>query len=85
MGLSPYDILVVASLVQQESNSQDFPKVAQVIYNRLHAHHTLEFDSTVNYPLEDAVEHLRVAGLAGHRDLFARHRCAARRRASPAR
>jgi UPF0755 protein len=52
MGLSPYDILVVASLVQQESNTQDFPKVAQVIYNRLHAHHTLEFDSTVNYPLD---------------------------------
>ena len=52
MGLSPYDVLVVASLVQQESRSQDFPKVAQVIYNRLHTHHTLEFDSTVNYPLD---------------------------------
>lgn len=52
MGLSPYDILVVASLVQQESNTPDFAKVAQVIYNRLHAHHTLEFDSTVNYPLD---------------------------------
>ncbi|HWF28200.1 MAG TPA: endolytic transglycosylase MltG [Mycobacterium sp.] len=52
MHLSPYDILVVASLVQQEASSQDFPKVAQVIYNRLHDHHTLEFDSTVNYPLD---------------------------------
>ena len=52
MKLSPYDILVVASLVQQESNSQDFAKVAQVIYNRLNARHTLEFDSTVNYPLD---------------------------------
>jgi UPF0755 protein len=52
LSLSPYDILVVASLVQQESNSQDFPKVARVIYNRLHDHHTLEFDSTVNYPLD---------------------------------
>lgn len=52
LGLSPYDILVVASLVEQESNMQDFPKVARVIYNRLHAHHTLEFDSTVNYPLD---------------------------------
>ena len=52
MHLSPYDILVVASLVQQEANSQDFPKVAQVIYNRLHDHHTLEFDSSVNYPLD---------------------------------
>jgi UPF0755 protein len=50
--LSPYDILVVASLVQQEADSRDFPKVAQVIYNRLHIHHTLEFDSTVNYPLD---------------------------------
>ncbi len=52
MNLSPYDILVVASLVQQEASSQDFPKVAQVIYNRLHNRHTLEFDSTVNYPLD---------------------------------
>ena len=50
MRLSPYNILVVSSLVQQEADSQDFPKVAQVIYNRLNAHHTLEFDSTVNYP-----------------------------------
>ncbi len=52
LSLSPYDILVVASLVQQEANSQDFAKVAQVIYNRLHQHRTLEFDSTVNYPLD---------------------------------
>jgi UPF0755 protein len=52
MNLSPYDILVVASLVQQEASVQDFPKVAQVIYNRLHDHHSLEFDSSVNYPLD---------------------------------
>jgi UPF0755 protein len=52
LSLSPYYILVVASLVQRESNTQDFPKVAQVIYNRLHEHRTLEFDSTVNYPLD---------------------------------
>jgi UPF0755 protein len=50
--LSPYDILMVASLVQQETDTQDFPKVARVIYNRLHEHRTLEFDSTVNYPLD---------------------------------
>jgi UPF0755 protein len=52
MNLSPYDILVVASLVQQETNTQDFPKVAQVIYNRLRVHQALELDSTVNYPLD---------------------------------
>ncbi len=52
MHLSPYDVLVVASLVQRESKPQDFPKVARVIYNRLNEHRTLEFDSTVNYPLD---------------------------------
>lgn len=52
MNLSPYDVLVVASLVQREAKPQDFPKVARVIYNRLAEHRTLEFDSTVNYPLD---------------------------------
>jgi UPF0755 protein len=52
MNLSPYDVLVVASLVQQEANTQDFPKVARVIYNRLHVHQALELDSTVNYLLD---------------------------------
>ncbi|EUA19102.1 yceG-like family protein [Mycobacterium xenopi 4042] len=52
LSLSPYDVLVVASLVQRESKPEDFPKVAQVIYNRLREHRTLEFDSTVNYPLD---------------------------------
>lgn len=51
LSLSPYDILVVGSLVQQEANSQDFSKVARVIYNRLNERRTLEFDSTVNYSL----------------------------------
>ena len=52
--LSPYQILVVASLVQRESKPQDFAKVARVIYNRLIApdHRRLEFDSTVNYSLD---------------------------------
>ena len=50
--MSPYQILIVASLVQRESKPADFAKVAQVIYNRLHVHQKLEFDSTVNYPLD---------------------------------
>ena len=52
MKMTPYDVLVVASLVQREAKPQDFPKVARVIYNRLAEHRTLEFDSTVNYPLD---------------------------------
>jgi UPF0755 protein len=50
--MSPYDGLAVASLVQREAKPPDFPKVARVIYNRLAEHRTLEFDSTVNYPLD---------------------------------
>lgn len=52
LNLSSYDVLVVASLVQGEAKPPDFPKVAQVIYNRLREHRSLEFDSTVNYPLD---------------------------------
>lgn len=46
-------MLVVGSLVQKESKPADFAKVARVIYNRLNSEYDrLEFDSTVNYPLE---------------------------------
>ncbi len=50
--MSPYEILIVASLVQREAMPQDFSKVARVIYNRLAEQRTLEFDSTVNFPLD---------------------------------
>ncbi len=52
MKMSPYQILTVGSLVQREAAPEDFGKVARVIYNRLAEHRTLEFDSTVNYPLD---------------------------------
>ena len=52
MNMSPYQILTVGSLVQRESTPEDFAKVARVIYNRLAENRTLEFDSTVNYPLD---------------------------------
>ncbi|HTM85593.1 MAG TPA: endolytic transglycosylase MltG, partial [Mycobacterium sp.] len=52
LGMTPYDLLVVASLVQRESLPHDFAKVARVIDNRLGEPQRLEFDSTVNYPLD---------------------------------
>ncbi|HEU0189879.1 MAG TPA: endolytic transglycosylase MltG [Mycobacterium sp.] len=53
LDMSPYDVLVVASLVQREGRPDDYAKVARVIYNRLRGNREmLEFDSTVNYPLE---------------------------------
>lgn len=52
LGMTPYELLVVASLVQREALPQDFAKVARVIDNRLNEPQRLEFDSTVNYPLD---------------------------------
>ena len=51
--ISPYEVLIVGSLVQKEAKPADFAKVARVIYNRLASDYDrLEFDSTVNYPLD---------------------------------
>lgn len=50
-GLTPYETLIGASLVEREALPQDMSKVARVILNRLKANQKLEFDSTVNYTL----------------------------------
>ncbi len=53
INMTPYQVLIVASLVQKEAQPADFAKVARVIYNRLGSwYDRLEFDSTVNYPLD---------------------------------
>ncbi|MCZ9293130.1 endolytic transglycosylase MltG [Corynebacterium sp. c8Ua_172] len=52
IGLSPYELLIAASLVEREAPAGEFDKVARVILNRLAAPMRLEFDSTVNYDLE---------------------------------
>ena len=52
LGRSPYEVLIVASLVQAEVAPEDFRKVARVIYNRLEQGMKLQFDSTVNYALK---------------------------------
>ncbi len=50
--LTPAQVIVVASLAQAEGGKvSDFPKIARVIYNRLHAGMKLQFDSTVLYGL----------------------------------
>ena len=50
-GKSVYEILVIASLVEDEGIPKDFAKVSRVVYNRLAAPMKLEFDSAVNYGL----------------------------------
>jgi len=48
----PYELLIIASLVEREGIAPDFGKIAQVVYNRLSDRVRLELDSTVNYPLD---------------------------------
>lgn len=51
--LSPYEILIVASLIERETgNVQESPKIARVIYNRLLANWALGIDATSRYLAE---------------------------------
>jgi UPF0755 protein len=50
--LTPYDVLIIASMVEKEALAPDErPKIAAVIYNRLHLHMTLGIDATLRYGL----------------------------------
>jgi peptidoglycan lytic transglycosylase G len=51
-GFTPYQVLVMASLVEKEGVEGDFGKVARVTYNRLSSQMKLEYDSTINYVLD---------------------------------
>jgi len=51
--LTPYDVLVIASMVEKETLSPDERQlVAAVIYNRLHARMPLGIDATLRYGLD---------------------------------
>jgi UPF0755 protein len=52
VGYTPYQVLVISSLVEKEAITPDMPEVARVVYNRLAGRQRLELDSTVNYPLD---------------------------------
>jgi UPF0755 protein len=59
LGLSPHEVLTVASLAQVEAGTaEDFSKIARVAYNRavkkLIGCECLQFDVTANYGLEQA-------------------------------
>ena len=51
LGRTPYEIVIIASLLEVEGAPRDFTKVAQVVYNRLAEPMRLQFDSIVNYGL----------------------------------
>jgi UPF0755 protein len=48
--LTPYDVLIIASMVEKEAVApEERPKIARVIYNRLHDGMTLGIDATIRY------------------------------------
>lgn len=62
VGVSPYQALIVASIVEREAKlASDRGKVARVVYNRLKIGMPLQIDATVIYALGGSA-----AALAGH-------------------
>jgi uncharacterized YceG family protein len=48
--LTPYDVLTIASMIEKEAVApEERPKIARVIYNRLHHRMTLGIDATIRY------------------------------------
>ena len=55
-GFSPYEVLIIASLIEREAKvSSDRPKIAQVIYNRFSKKMKLEIDASVKYGQDPAM------------------------------
>ena len=74
--LTPYDVLIIASMVEKETLSPDErPLVAAVIYNRLHARMALGIDATLRYGLKiPPTESIRQSQLDSHSPYNTRHR-----------
>jgi len=50
-GFTPYELLIIASMLQAEGDNQDFPKIARVIYNRLKIGMPLQINATIDYAM----------------------------------
>jgi UPF0755 protein len=74
--LTPYDVLIIASMVEKETIAPDErPKVAAVIYNRLKAGMALGIDATIRYGLDvPGTEPLRVSQLESDNPYNTRNR-----------
>jgi UPF0755 protein len=62
--LTPYQVIIVASIVQAEGRNPDFPKIARAILNRLAAKMKLQLNSTVNYALRTDKAQLSLTDIA---------------------
>ncbi len=65
LGFTPYEVLTVASMVEEEAKVPgDRPKIARVIYNRLAKGMSLGLDTTVEYALQQRVVNITSSQLA---------------------
>lgn len=65
LGITPYEALIVASLIEKEAKvAEERPLVAAVIYNRLEQDMTLGIDATIRYALQKWTEPLTQSDLA---------------------
>jgi uncharacterized YceG family protein len=63
--LTTYDVLIIASLIEREAQKDaDRPKVAAVIYNRLHAGMPLQIDATIRFAEHNYTKPLGPSDLA---------------------
>jgi UPF0755 protein len=62
--LTVTDVVIIASILERESQlSREYPLVASVIYNRLHAKMRLQLDTTVFYLLPEGAKTFTKADL----------------------
>jgi UPF0755 protein len=67
LGVTPYDLLIVASIIEREAGTaHDRALVAAVIYNRLRLNMTLGVDATLRYALHDFTHPLTEHELASN-------------------
>lgn len=65
-GLTIHDIVVIASMIEKETDGEDQKKIASVIFNRLNSDKTggkLEIDATIQYALPERKEKLSLEDL----------------------
>jgi UPF0755 protein len=74
LGMSEYDVVTLASIVQREGRLlPDYPKIAEVFLNRLHANMPLGSDATELYILGPTHKTLTAAELALNSPYNTRH------------
>ena len=64
LGLTPYDGLIIASLIEKEAKlDEERPVIASVIYNRLRIGQALQIDATIIYALNNDAREVLLSDL----------------------